>query len=181
MGPAALIYGMSKKPSYRINERIRASQVRVIAEDGQQLGVMGMVEALKSAREKELDLVEVAPLAQPPVVRIVNYKRWLFEREKQKGEASEKRSELKELRFRPNIGERDLRLSAGLSEDCHQAGDKVKLTVVFRGREAAHPELGLEKIRLITDMLKEFGKMEKEPARFDRGYEVMILPIKKSA
>src|SRR3990172_5573532 len=168
-----------KRPSYRTNEWIRSAELMVIDEDGKQLGVMATRAALEAARSKGLDLVEVAPSAQPPVVRIVNYKRWLFEREKQKGEASEKRSELKELRFRPNIGENDLRLRARRAEDFLQAGDKVKLTVVFRGREAAHPELGLEKIRLITDMLKKFGKMEKEPARFDRGYDVMLLPIKK--
>jgi translation initiation factor IF-3 len=169
-----------KRPSYRTNERIRVPEVRVIDEDGKQLGVMATMAALESARSRGLDLVEVAPSAQPPVVRIINYKRWIFEREKQKGEASEKRSELKELRFRPNIGENDLRLRARRAEDFLRSGDKVKLTVVFRGREAAHPELGLEKIRLLTDMLKEFGKMEKEPARFDRGYDVMLLPIKRT-
>jgi len=168
-----------KRPSYRTNERIQVPEVRVIDENGKPLGVMATRAALESARSRGLDLVEVAPSSKPPVVRIINYKRWIFEREKQKGEGSEKRSGLKELRFRPNIGENDLRLRARRAEDFLREGDKVKLTVVFRGREAAHPELGLEKIRLLTDMLKEFGKMEKEPARFDRGYDVLLLPIKK--
>ena len=168
-----------KKPSYRINERIRATEVRVIDADGKQLGVMATRAAFDSAQSRGLDLVEVAPAAQPPVVRIINYKRWIFEREKQKGEAGEKRSELKELRFRPNIGENDLRLRARRAEDFLRSGDKVKLTVVFRGREMAHPEIGLDKIRLLTEILKEFGKLEKDPVRIERGYEVMLLPIKK--
>src|SRR3972149_10344208 len=170
-----------KKPSYRINERIRATEVRVIDADGKQLVVMATRVACDSAQSRGLDLVEVAPAAQPPVVRIINYKRWIFEREKQKGEAGEKRSELKELRFRPNIGENDLRLRARRAEDFLRSGDKVKLTVVFRGREAAHPELGLEKIRGLAETLKEFGKMEKDPVRAERGYEVTLLPIKRTA
>ncbi|MEX2053608.1 MAG: translation initiation factor IF-3 [Patescibacteria group bacterium] len=169
-----------KRPSYRTNERIHAPEIRVIDEDGSQLGVMATRAALESARSRGLDLVEVAPSAQPPVVRIINYKRWLFEREKQKGEAGERRSELKELRFRPNIGENDLRVRTRRAEDFLKGGDKVKLTVVFRGREAAHPELGLEKLRFVVDLLKEFGKMEKEPERFGRGYEVTLIPIKKT-
>jgi translation initiation factor IF-3 len=170
-----------KKPSYRTNDWIRASELRVIGEDGKDLGVMATKTARETARSKGLDLVEVAPSAQPPVARIINYKRWLFEREKQKGEASEKRSELKELRFRPNIGENDLRLRARRAEDFLRDGDKVKLAVVFRGREAAHPEIGLEKIRLLTELLKEVGKLEKDPVRAERGYEVILLPIKKNA
>jgi translation initiation factor IF-3 len=170
-----------KKPSYRTNDWIRASELRVIGEDGKDLGVMATKAARETARSKGLDLVEVAPSAQPPVARIINYKRWLFEREKQKGEASEKRSELKELRFRPNIGENDLRLRARRAEDFLRDGDKVKLAVVFRGREAAHPEIGLEKIRLLTELLKEVGKLDKDPVRAERGYEVILLPIKKNA
>ncbi|KRT67497.1 MAG: translation initiation factor IF-3, translation initiation factor IF-3 [candidate division WWE3 bacterium CSP1-7] len=170
-----------KRPSYRTNEWIRSAELMVIDEDGKQLGVMATRAALEAARSKGLDLVEVAPSAQPPVARIINYKRWLFEREKQKGETTEKRSELKELRFRPNIGENDLRLRARRAEDFLRGGDKVKLTVVFRGREAAHPEIGLEKIRGLAETLKEFGKMEKDPVRAERGYEVTLLPIKRTA
>src|SRR3989344_1453445 len=168
-----------KRPSYRTNEWIRTPELRVIDEGGKQLGVMATRAALEAARSKGLDLVEVAPSAQPPVARIINYKRWLFEREKQKGETTEKRSELKELRFRPNIGENDLRLRARRAEDFLRGGDKVKLTVVFRGREAAHPEIGLEKNRGLAETLKKVGKKEKDPVRVERGYEVMLLPIKK--
>lgn len=167
------------KPSYRVNERIRSPQVRVIAADGQQLGVMDTAEALRSAREKGLDLVEVAPSAQPPVARVINYKRWLFEREKQKGEKPERKGKLKELKFYPSMGENDLRLRAQRAEGFLQAGDKVKLTVVFRGRELAHPEIGLEKIRLLIDILKESGKIEKEPERMGRNYFVILAPIKR--
>lgn len=171
---------MVSKPSYRINERIRAPQVRVIAEDDQQMGVMGTAEALRAAQEKGLDLVEVAPSAQPPVVRIINYKRWLFEREKQKGEGKERKTELKELRIRPNIGENDLRLRVRRAEDFLKSGDKVKLTVIYRGRELSHPEIGLQKIKIVSELLREVGKPEKEPSRFERGYEVIFIPVKNA-
>ena len=167
------------KPSYRTNERIRVPQVRVIDEKDQQLGVMATAEALQVAQGKGLDLVEVAPFANPPVVRIVDYKRWIFQRKKQKGEGKEHRTELKELRIHPNIGENDLRLRVQRAEDFLRAGDKVKLTVVFRGREAAHPEIGLQKIRMVSDLLRETGNPEKEPERLGHGFEVTFIPIKK--
>ncbi len=170
---------MVRAPFYKINERIRAPKVRVIDQKGEQLGILATNEALKKAREKGLDLVEVAPSAEPPVAKILNYKKWLFQKEKQKKEKKrEKRSELKELRIGPNIGDHDLERRVSRAEDFLKAGDKVKLTVFFRGRQRVHPEVGLEKINRVTKLLKEVGKPEKDPARSARGYEVILVPVK---
>lgn len=172
---------MVKRPSYRTNDRIRAPEVRVIDAKGKQLGVMPTKDALALAREKELDLVEVAPSAQPPVTKIVDLKRWLFQREKQKkGGKKEKRSELKEVRLRPNIDVHDLKVRVVRAEKFLKGGDRVKLTVVFRGREFTHPEVGLEKIKKVTELLREVGRPEKDPEKIGRGYEVLIVPKKNA-
>lgn len=167
---------MASKPSYRINEAIRAPEVRVIDKTGKQIGVLPTREALELARKEEVDLVEVSPSAQPPVVRIVDLKKWIFEREKQAEGKKGKKSELKEFRIRPNIGENDLAVRAHRAEDFLRKGDRVKLTVVFRGREFSHPEVGLEKLQKMTEFLKESGKPEGEPVRMQRGYELNFVP-----
>lgn len=171
---------VASQSSYRTNERIRAPQVRVIDENGQQLGVMPTAEALNTAKSRGVDLVEVAPFAQPPVVRIIDYKRWLFQREKQKEGRKESKTELKELRIRPNIGENDLRLRVRRAEGFLRAGDKVKLAVIYRGREITHPEIGLQKIKTVSELLREVGKPEKDPERFERGYEVTFIPVRNA-
>ena len=154
--------------SYRLNQQIRSPQVRVIGEEGEQLGVMETTQALK--------LVEVAPNAQPPVVRVLDFKKWLFQREKE--EKKQPKTTLKEFRIRPNIGGKDLEVRVERAEGFLKDGHKVKLTVLFRGRERAHPELGLEKIKLVEDQLKGVGKPEKEPKSIGRGYEVTFIPVK---
>ena len=150
----------------------------MVAEQGEQLGVMQTSEALKIAQEKEMDLVEVAPAAKPPVARVLNYKKWLFQKEKE--EKKKSRSQLKELRIRPNIGDNDLELRIRRAEKFLKDGDKVKLTVIFRGREMAHPEIGLGKIQRVSDLLKGVGEPEKNPVRIGRGYEVIFIPSKTS-
>ena len=164
------------KAKYRLNQQIRSPQVRVIDEKGETLGVLETSEALKIAIERELDLVEVAPTANPPVARILDYKKWLFQREKE--EKKTPKSTLKELQVRPNIGEHDLQVRISRAEKFLKSGHKVKLNIVFRGRENAHPELGLEKIKFVTNLLKEVGKPEKDPVRAGRGYEVTFIPVK---
>ncbi|MEX1061499.1 MAG: translation initiation factor IF-3 [Patescibacteria group bacterium] len=162
--------------SYRLNQRIRSPQVRVIGEKGEQLGVMETGEALKIAQAQDLDLVEVAPNANPPVARILDFKKWLFQREKE--EKKQPKTALKEFRVRPNIGEKDLQVRVGRAEKFLKAGHKVKLAVIFRGRERVHPELGLEKIKQVTEFLKGTGKPEKEPKSIGRGYEITFTPVK---
>lgn len=171
---------MVKNPFYKTNEKIKSPKVRVIDQKGKQLGVLDTKEALEMAQGEGLDLVEVAPSAKPPVAKILNYKKWLFQREKQSKEGKkEKRSELKELRIGPNIGDHDLERRVSRAEEFLKAGDKVKLTVFFRGRQRAHPEVGLEKINRVTKLLKEVGKPEKDPVRSARGYEVILVPRKR--
>ncbi|GMR19221.1 MAG: translation initiation factor IF-3 [Patescibacteria group bacterium] len=168
----------TRQPSYRINEMIRAAQVRVIDKEDKQVGILDIGEALQLAREKGLDLIEVAPSAKPPVVKLLDFKRWLFQKEKQKKKGRERGSVLKEFRIRPNISDHDLEVRISRAEKFLKGGDKVKLTVVFRGREFTHPEVGLEKIKRVTAFLKEVGKPEKDPERLGRGYEVTFVPIK---
>lgn len=167
---------MVKGPSYRINHQIKSPKVRVIDAKGEQVGVMTTADALKLANEKELDLVEVASSAKPPVVKIINFKRWLFRKEKE--EKKKRRSELKEFRVRPNIGDHDLQLRASRAEKFLRGGDRVKLTVIFRGRELSHPEIGLEKLKKMTELLRGVGKPEKDPARVGRGYEITFVSSK---
>src|SRR3990172_5659946 len=164
------------QPSYRLNQQIKSPQIRVIDENDGQLGVMETSQALQLAAERGLHLVEVAPNAQPPVVRILDYKKWLFQRGKE--EKKEPKTSLKEFRVRPNIGEKDLEVRVRRAEGFLKAGHKVKLNVIFRGREMAHQEIGLEKIKLVTDLLKGVGKPEKEPKQIGRGYEVTFIPVK---
>jgi len=171
---------MVKALFYTTNERIRSPKVRVIDQKGKQLGVLDTKEALEMAQSEGLDLVAVAPSAKPPVAKILNYKKWLFQKEKQRKEGKkEKRSELKELRIGPNIGDHDLERRVSRAEEFLKAGDKVKLSVFFRGRQRAHPEVGLEKINRVIGLLKEVGKPEKDPARSARGYEVILVPGRK--
>lgn len=167
---------MVSRPSYRINEAIRAPEVRVIDKTGKPVGILSTTEALILARKEEADLVEVSPSATPPVVRIVDFKKWLFERGKQAEGRKGKKSELKEFRIRPNIGENDLAVRARRAEDFLKEGDKVKLTVVFRGREFSHPEVGLEKLKKMAELLRDSGKPEGEPVRMERGYELNFVP-----
>lgn len=170
------------KNSYLLNEKIKVPEVRVIDEKGKQLGVVPTEEALALAREKDLDLIEVAPLAKPPVAKILDFQRFLFQRKKQEKTAARKgRSELKEFRIRPNIGNNDLEIRVERARKFLQKGDRVKLTVVFRGREMTHLEVGLVKIKKMIDLLKEVGLPEKEPERLERTYEVVINPLRRSS
>ncbi|OGC56092.1 translation initiation factor IF-3 [candidate division WWE3 bacterium RIFCSPHIGHO2_01_FULL_48_15] len=172
---------MVKRVSYRINEAVKAPEIRLIGEKGEESKVMPTKEALTLAREAGLDLVEIAPGAKPPVARITNFQRFLFQKEKEE-KASKKggKSQLKEFRIRPNIGDNDLEIRTRRAEEFLRAGDRVKLTVVFRGREITHPEVGLEKVRRVIDLLKEVGSAEKDPQRMGRTYEVLINPLKRS-
>ena len=130
----------------RINDRIRAREVLLVGADGEQLGVKPLPEALTIAREQELDLVEVAPNANPPVCRIMDYGRYKYEQEQRRKESKRKATNvvIKEMKFRPKIDEHDYTTKMKHVERFLGEGNKVKLTIMFRGREMAHPELGLQ-------------------------------------
>lgn len=166
---------------YNINQNIRAKEVRLIGEDGKQVGVVPIEEALKRAKKAELDLVEVSTSVKPPVVKILDFKRFLLERKQQEKTARKKsvKAGLKELRLRPNIGGGDLAVRIKRAEEFLRAGDRVKVTVLYRGREASHPEVGLEKINRMITSLKEVGRAEEKPKRRGNMIDVTFVPLGK--
>jgi translation initiation factor IF-3 len=149
----------------RINERIRAREVRVIGDDGEQFGVMPLFEALRMAQDRGVDLVEVAPTAVPPVCRLLDYGKYRFEQDKREKEArkNQKIALLKEVRMGPSTDEHDLETKAKLIHKFIDEGDKVKVTVRFRGRQMAHPQLGRQVLDSIVQKLHGFASVERAP------------------
>lgn len=162
----------------RINERIRAREVRVIDEAGEQIGVIPLNQALDLAKEKNVDLVEVAPTAVPPVCRLLDYGKYKFEQTKREREArkNQKTVLLKEMRFRPKIDEHDVEFKVRLIKKFLEEGDKVKVTVVFRGREMAHPHIGRDLLEKVVVGLKGIAIVEKPPAMEGRNMTVIFAP-----
>ena len=144
------------KAEHRLNERIRVREVRVIDADGEQLGVMETEKALELAREQGLDLVEVASTARPPVTRILDYGKFKYEQAKRENEGRKKQSRvvLREVKMKPSIGKHDMDFKLRTAAKLLRAGDKVKLTVMFRGREITHPEIGRGRIREMMERLE---------------------------
>ena len=149
----------------RINERIRAREIRVINEEGGQLGIMPPYEALKIARGQGLDLVEVAPTANPPVCRIINYGKYLYQLSKRQLEARkhQKSIELKEVKMRPRTSAHDFETKRNKVIDFLREGAKVKVTVMFRGREMAHRDLGFRMMERLAEEVSEVGMVETRP------------------
>ncbi len=146
----------------RVNRQIRISPVRVIGADGSQLGIMEVDTALRLADEASLDLVEVAPTARPPVVRIMDYGKYKFEMAKQARQARKKQHviELKEVKFRPGIDEHDFATKTRHARRFLEEKNKVKVTMMFRGRQVAHPELGQAVLERVAVVLADVGKIE---------------------
>ena len=163
----------------QINEQIRDAEVRVIGEDGEQLGVMSARDAQKLADERELDLVKIAPNAQPPVCRIMDYGKYRFEQAKREKEARKNQRvvEVKEVRLGLNIDVADFQTKARHAVRFIQGGDKVKVSIRFRGREMGHPEIGLEIMQRFADEVKEVAAVEK-PAKMEGRHMLMFLAPK---
>ena len=162
----------------RVNERIRIAQIRVIAEDGAQLGVMTPTDALRMAREQGLDLVEVAPQANPPVCRITDFNKLKYEQAKREREAKKKHhiAKLKEMKFKPHIDQHDYHVKLQQLTRFLMRGDQVKVTLVFRGREMAHVALGRRVLeRLVTD-LQGVGRVERNPSLEGRFMTMIVSP-----
>jgi len=157
--------GDNRARETRVNERIRAREVRLIDEDGQMIGVMTSGQALSMARERGLDLVEVSPMATPPVCKLMDYGRFKYEQSKKENEARkhQKVSELKEIRLSPRTDDHDLSVKVRKIEEFLGEGDKVKVGVRFRGRELAHPELGRQLLDKIVAGLKSIAVVERPP------------------
>jgi len=149
----------------RINERIRAREIRVINEEGGQLGIMPPHEALKIARGQGLDLVEVAPTANPPVCRIINYGKYLYQLSKRQHEARkhQKSIELKEVKMRPRTSTHDFETKRNKVIEFLREGAKVKVTIMFRGREMAHRDLGFKMMERLAGEVSEVGMVETRP------------------
>ena len=164
-----------------MNERIRSPQVRLVGPDGDQIGVVATQEALRMAREIDLDLVEVAPQANPPVCRIMDYGKFKYERDIRQKEARKKqsRTELKEIKFRPKIDAHDYGTKKGHVERFLRGGHKVKVTIMFRGREMTHTELGRKILDRLVGDLGEMVTVESMPKQEGRNMIMVISPNKR--
>ncbi|MBQ8148382.1 MAG: translation initiation factor IF-3 [Lachnospiraceae bacterium] len=163
-----------------INEQIRDKEVRVIGEDGEQLGIMSSKDALKMAKEADLDLIKIAPTAKPPVCKIVDYGKYRYEQMRKEKEAKKKQKtvDIKEIRFSPNIDTNDLNTKANQARKFLTKGDKVKVSVRFRGRELAHTEIGIEILNNFAAKLEDVAVVEK-PAKVEGRSMVMFLAEKR--
>ncbi|WP_105619158.1 translation initiation factor IF-3 [Vallitalea okinawensis] len=162
-----------------VNEQIRDREVRLIDENGEQLGIMSSRDAQKIAKEKNLDLVKVSPQARPPVCKIINYGKFKFEQSKKQKEArkNQKIVSIKEVRLSPNIEEHDINTKMKNANKFLSKGDRVKVSVRFRGRELAHTEVGRKILLNFAEGLKEVGDVEKPP-KMEGRFMVMFLAPK---
>lgn len=164
-----------------MNGRIRASTVRIIGEDGEQLGIKTLEEALALANERETDLVEVAPGSDPPVCRLLDYGKFKYVQTKKEREARkmQKSTGLREVRFRPAIGKHDLDAKSRTVQKLLKTGAKVKVSVIFRGRSITHPELGVGLLRKLAEGLEDEAKLERPPAMEGRSLSIILTPSGK--
>jgi translation initiation factor IF-3 len=171
---------MPVQDTTRINDRIRVPQVRLIDETGAQLGVMDTNEALRVAQGKDLDLVEVAPEAKPPVCRILDYSKYKYEQAQKAKQAKKHQQQInvREIKFRPKIASHDYATKKGHVERFLRAKDKVKVTIMFRGREVTHPERGVALLDKLAEELQEIGTVEQRPNLDGRNMTMILGPSK---
>lgn len=162
----------------RINHRIRVPEIRVIADEGEQLGVMPTHEALRLAEERGLDLVEISPRAFPPVCRIMDYGKYKYEEAKKKQQARKRAStvETKEIKFRPKTEEHDMAFKVKHVRRFLEGGNKVRLAVVFRGREITHPQTGMNVLNRVVEMCNDIATVEATPNMEGRRMIMVIAP-----
>ena len=164
----------------RLNDDITYEQIRLVSDSGEQLGILSPDEAIKIAEERGMDLVEIAPNAEPPVCRLMDYGKYLYASAKKKQESKKKQKQItvKEIKFRPgtDIGDYDIKVR-NLTKFL-DAGNKVKVTLRFRGREMAHQELGMEMLKRVEEDLKEIGVVEQMPKMEGRQMVMVLAPLK---
>ena len=167
------------KESWRINEEIRAREVRVVADEGEQLGIMSGRDALNLALERHMDLVEIAPNAKPPVCRIMDYGKYRYEQQKRDKEARKKQKsfDIKEVKLRPGIEDHDFDVKFKNAVRFLEDGDKVKITIMFRGRELSHPELGEVLLIKMAKQLEDLAVIERA-AKLEGKNMIMIVSPK---
>jgi translation initiation factor IF-3 len=164
----------------RINDRIRVPEVRLVGEDGKQIGVIKTPDALRYAQERDLDLVEVAPEARPPVCRVLDYSKYKYE-QAQKLKAARKHQQqitIREIKFRPKIAQNDYDTKKGHVKRFLLGKDKVKITIMFRGREVTHPERGTALLDRLAGELAEIAVIEQSPLQDGRNMTMMLAPSK---
>ena len=172
-----------ERDTTRINERIRVPQVRLIGADGEQVGIIDIDDALKRAQDADLDLVEVAADAKPPVTRLLDYSKYKYEQE-QKQKAARKHQQqvnVREIKLRPKIAVHDYMTKKGHVERFLRGGDKVKITIMFRGREQAHPERGRALLQRLVDDLGELAVVESQPLQEGRNMSMLVAPTRVAA
>ena len=164
----------------RINDGITVPEVRLIDEEGEQLGIKSISFAQEYASERNLDLVEVAAQSDPPVCRVMNYSKYRYELELKAKQARKHQSQIviKEIKFRPKVGVHDYETKKGHVLRFLQHGDKVKVTIMFRGREMAHPERGEQLLMRLAEDVKEFAIIESKPNLDGRNMIMMLAPVK---
>ena len=164
-----------------INEQIRDKEVRLIGEDGEQLGIMSAREALMKAEEAALDLVKIAPTAKPPVCKIVDYGKYKYEQIRKEKEAKKKQKviDVKEIRLSPNIDTNDLNTKVANARKFISKGDRVKVTLRFRGREMAHVQSSKQILDVFAEKLKDIAVVEKAPKLEGRSMQMVIAPAPK--
>jgi translation initiation factor IF-3 len=162
----------------RINERIRVPEVRLIGEDGSQIGVLPIEEALNYAQERDLDLVEVAPEARPPVCRVLDYSKYKYEQAQKQKQARKHQQQItiREIKFRPKIASHDYETKKGHIERFLRHRDKVKVTIMFRGREVTHPEQGTAILDRLAGELEELAVIEQRPIQDGRNMTMLLAP-----
>jgi translation initiation factor IF-3 len=172
-----------ERDTTRINERIRVPKVRLIGADGEQLGVVEINEALKRAQDADLDLVEVAPNSKPPVTRLLDYSKYKYEQEQKQKQARKHQQQvnIREIKLRPKIAQHDYETKKGHVERFLRHQDKVKVTIMFRGREQAHPERGRALLQRLFEDLGELAVIESQPLQEGRNMSMLLAPGKEAA
>jgi len=165
----------------RINDRIRVPEVRLVGPEGEQVGIVPIGEAMRLAIESDLDLVEVAPMARPPVCKLMDYGKFKYESAQKAREARKNQTltVIKEMKLRPKIDPHDYGTKKGHVERFLKAGDKVKVTIMFRGREQSRPELGFNLLKRLADDISELGFVESAPKQDGRNMIMVVAPHKK--
>ena len=163
---------------YKVNQRIRSPEVMVISETGEQLGTMPTAEALRLAQSRDLDLVEVASAATPPVCRLLDYGRlrYLSSKKEREAKKAQKNTALREVRFRPHIGDHDFESKMRKVRELLDDGSKVKVTVRFRGRELAHTDIGVTLLKRVADEMLQVARLEKAPDMEGRAMTIVLTP-----
>ncbi|MAE72740.1 MAG: translation initiation factor IF-3 [Bdellovibrionaceae bacterium] len=167
-----------EKEKYRINDRINAREVRLIDDEGQMVGVMSSDEALRFAESRGLDLIEIAPNANPPTCKVMDYGKWKYEAKKKEKESRKNQTivTIKEIQIRPRTDDHDLDVKLKHARKFLLEGDKVKLNLRFSGREMAHQELGYELLKDVSQRLSEIATVEAEPKKEGRQLFVLMAP-----